>query len=391
MKFVLLSDYYEPIIKSGSIIIGDLAKELINNGHQVNIITFVDKQNKRFEVSKNNNIQIYRIKSPTRSFGKIGRLWAEIRYSSKIINCIKSERLNKIDGIICYSPSIFYGAAIKWMKKTYKVDSYLIIRDIFPKWALDSGLLKKGLLYKYFKRIERNLYSNSNFIGIEAKSDLSYFHNYGLNKSISIEVLNNWGSQISEIDDKFGKTLLKKNRVNIVYGGNMGDAQDLLSLIKKIDFKGLKNKSDLYLIGSGNQFDKIKKIIKKRSLTNVFILPAIDRELYLSVMKNADIGLVSLGSKMLSNNYPLKMIGYMQMGIPILASVNKNNEMINTMSQNNIGLVSLASDLEMFNKNLKDMISRKEMRLKQGKNALSLFDKKFTVSVAYSQIFRHFE
>ena len=42
----------------------------------------------------------------------------------------------------------------------------------------------------------------------------------------------------------------------------------------------------------------------------------------------ADIGLVCLSEKMSSNNYPLKMLGYMQLAKPILASVNKNNERI---------------------------------------------------------------
>ena len=144
------------------------------------------------------------------------------------------------------------------------------------------------------------------------------------------------------------------------------------------------------LIGSGNQFKKIKGFIKDNNIKNITLLPTISRREYLSIMSEADIGLVSLGKNMESNNYPLKMIGYMQLGKPILASVNKGNEIIKMINENNIGLVSIASENEAFNKNLDTIITDCQLRVTKGLNALDLFNKKFTVKVATRQIIRHF-
>ena len=255
------------------------------------------------------------------------------------------------------------------------------------------GILKKRhlLLYKYFKLVERNLYSSCDVIGIEAKSDLEYFENYGLNKSITVEVLNNWGSTLGQIDDYLSSdNPLDRQKVNIVYGGNMGDAQDIVSLIDSIDYSILGQRALMLFIGYGDQFEKIKNIINKKNLTNIVLMSTVDRKTYLSFMSKADIGLVSLSKKMSSNNYPLKMIGYMQLAKPILGSVNKNNEMIQMIVKNNIGLVSLASDEKSFNKNLDIMITNEAMRKEQGENALKLFNDKFTVKVAALQIYQHF-
>jgi glycosyltransferase involved in cell wall biosynthesis len=390
MNFVVLTDYYHPIIKSGSIIVGDLADQLIKQGHKVTIVTFVNNQNIDCLVSFENNIQIIRIRTITRQFGMIGRLWAEYRYSNKIINNLKKHQNIKCDGIICYSPSIFYGAAIKWLKVEYNSKAYLIVRDIFPKWALDTGLLKKGVLHNYFKFIERKLYSVVDIIGIEAKADYEYFEKYGLEKSIKIEILNNWGAVANQADIRLHQNITNNNKVNIVYGGNMGDAQDLLSLISLIDHSILYERALLILIGSGNQFESIKDIIHRKKLNNIILMPSVDRKTYLSILSNADIGLVSLGKKMLSNNYPLKMIGYMQLSKPILASVNKNNEIIQMILDKNVGLVSLAGDEEEFNKNLNILITKKNLRKEKGNNGLKLFNDKFTVQVACSQIYNHF-
>ena len=119
-------------------------------------------------------------------------------------------------------------------------------------------------------------------------------------------------------------------------------------------------------------------------------MPTVDRKTYLSFMSKADIGLVSLSKKMSSNNYPLKMIGYMQLSKPVLASVNKNNEIIQMIVNNDIGLVSLASDKKSFNNNLDIMIHNDEMRKDQGENAVKLFNNEFTVRIAALQIYNHF-
>ncbi len=391
MNFIILTDCYHPIVKSGSIIVGDLANELSQQGHKITIVTFVDNQSKACQINLEGEIQIIRIRSLTRKFGRVGRLLAEQSYSSKIKRNLKNLQNIPCDGIICYSPSIFYGKAIRWLKKKYNSKVYLVMRDIFPKWAVESGLFKKGLLYNYFKITEKNLYSSCNVIGIEAKSDLEYFENYGLDKLIKIEVLNNWGSPLDRIDDYLSfDNPLDRRKVNIVYGGNMGDAQDILSLIDSIDYSILGERAVMLFIGYGDQFEKIKNIINKKNLTNIVLMPTVDRKTYLSFMSQADIGLVSLSQKLSSNNYPLKMIGYMQLSKPILASVNKNNEIIQMIENNNVGLVSLAFDKKSFNKNLDIMITNEAMRKEQGENALKLFNDEFTVRVAALQIYNHF-
>ena len=129
----------------------------------------------------------------------------------------------------------------------------------------------------------------------------------------------------------------------------------------------------------------------QKKILNVTLLPSVDREKYLSIIAKADIGLVSLSNKMSSNNYPLKMIGYMQLSKPILASVNKNNEIISMIQENNIGFASQANDKAVFNNNLHSILSDIALRKKQGENALKLFNEQFTVEVATRQIIKNFQ
>ena len=51
MNFILLTDYYYPIVKSGSIIVGDLVNELSQQGHNLTIVTFTENQSKNRHLS----------------------------------------------------------------------------------------------------------------------------------------------------------------------------------------------------------------------------------------------------------------------------------------------------------------------------------------------------
>jgi len=391
MKVILFSDYYYPTIKSGSIVIKDLATELARLGHEAIVVTFNEKQKESFLDSKEGDVRVIRIKCKLRKYGMIGRLIAEIRYSSLIIRSLKKIKIEKVDGIISFSPSIFYSRAITWVKNKYKIKAYLIVRDIFPKWLLDAGILKPGLLFSFFKRVEQKLYKSVDFVGIESVKDLHYFKPY-LNNLTHLEVLDNWGSSLEPLDiEEYNSSVLPSDRVNIIYGGNMADAQDLYSLLDDLEDSALDDKAFLTLIGSGHQLDNIKSLISSKNLKNVKLLDEVDQKTYLGILKKADIGLVSLNKKLKSNNFPLKMMGYIQLSKPILASVNENNEIINIIKNNDIGLVSVSGDSESFNKNLQDMIEDKEKIKIQGDNALTLFNSRFTVTIAIEKILKQFK
>ena len=104
------------------------------------------------------------------------------------------------------------------------------------------------------------MYCVVDYIGIESASDIDYFVKNTLKKKIKIEVLDNWSAPIEPIDSELESNILDKTKINIVYGGNMGDAQDLLSLMRYFDKSILNERVVLTLIGSGSQFNKINEI-----------------------------------------------------------------------------------------------------------------------------------
>ena len=64
------------------------------------------------------------------------------------------------------------------------------MRDIFPEWALDLGIIKKGPAYFFFKYISNFQNQVADTIGIQSKGNMKYFKK---DKNIKkVEVLDNW-------------------------------------------------------------------------------------------------------------------------------------------------------------------------------------------------------
>ncbi len=51
MNIVIFTDCYYPIVKSGAIIVGDLAAELTQQGYGVTVVTFVDELSDTYQTT----------------------------------------------------------------------------------------------------------------------------------------------------------------------------------------------------------------------------------------------------------------------------------------------------------------------------------------------------
>ena len=153
MRILLIADCYFPATNSCAKLIRDLAIELVSEHHNVTVVVPDSKLNLNYQHTVEEGVNVLRVRSaPIKGVNKLSRAINEMRLSSVIWkSCKDFFRKNIYDYVIFYSPSIFFGPLVRKLKKLWNCKSYLIIRDIFPQWAVDAGILRKGPVYLYFK------------------------------------------------------------------------------------------------------------------------------------------------------------------------------------------------------------------------------------------------
>lgn len=383
-----------PSTKSSAKLMHDLAHELKFNGHEVSIITISESIEQDFNISIEDGIRVLRVKSgKINGANKFQRTVNEIRISSIIWN--KGQTFfknNSCDLVVWYSPTIFFSSLVLNIKKKYNAKSYLILRDIFPQWALDTGILKKGIIFNYFRKKELKQYSAADIIGVQSPANLKYFNRNGLDVKYKIEVLYNWTNLNENIVNKsnFRIQFNLLDKVVFFYGGNIGQAQDMDNIINLAYQLRNDNRAHFLIVGDGSEVLRLKKLILDLKITNIDIIDAVEQSVYLSMLSEFDIGLISLDKKFKTPNFPGKMLGYLYFSKPILASINSGNDLEEILDEYNAGLVSINGDNIQLLENALYLIDNPHVRNKMGNNGRLLLENLFSVSNAAKQILSHF-
>jgi glycosyltransferase involved in cell wall biosynthesis len=394
MRILILVVYYLPSPIASAKLIGDLAREFHNMGHDVLVAAPDDAIRKDFEVTGEAGIKVLRIKTgKIKSAPRWVRAWREITLSTRMWRKGKNFFLqNPCDLIVYYSPTIFFGALVARLKRRYRCPSYLILRDIFPQWALDAGVLSRGIVYEYFKLKERENYEAADIIGVQSPANLGYFREKGLDKKYRLEVLFNWAASTEEnvrpsaYRDRMGL----QGKVVFFYGGNIGVAQDMDNIIRLADNMRDEESAYFLLVGEGSEVPRLRDAILSRGLTNIAIHDAVEQREYLSMLSEFDVGLISLDRSLRTQNFPGKMLGYMYYRMPILASINPGNDLKEILEAQQAALVCMNGDDGILAKNARRLLADESLRRQIGLNARILLENTFSVSRAAKQILAHF-
>ena len=162
----LIVSVFPPQNISGAVQLRDLSQEFVRQGYCPTVMVPSNDIKRPWKLENLDGVQILRLKTPKiRDISYVRRTFGELLLSFMMLRNIRKSPLRNMiwDGIVWYSPTIFFGPLVKVLNKKSDCKSYLILRDIFPEWVADLGLMSRGLIYQFFKVIERYQYTVANY------------------------------------------------------------------------------------------------------------------------------------------------------------------------------------------------------------------------------------
>ena len=186
-------------IKSSGIY-SDLMRKFRDNGHSVYVISPVERRfNTPTYINEVDGAKILCVRTlnvqKTNVIEKgLGQVLLEPLFKRAIGKYFRGV---KFDLILYSTPPITFVNAIKFVRKQNPgAMTYLMLKDIFPQNAVDMGMLSKGglkgVLYRSFRRKEKELYRISDWIGCMSPANAKYVieHNPQVNPA-KVEVCPN--------------------------------------------------------------------------------------------------------------------------------------------------------------------------------------------------------
>lgn len=352
LQIALIADVFPPLRSSGAVQLRDLAQEFARQGHKVTVFIPAPELKRNWKVEHWNDVRIVRLKAPkTKDISYLRRTIGEFIMPFAMLRNLRKSPLRDLvwDGVVWYSPTIFLGPMANALKKKSGCRSYLIVRDIFPEWAVDMGLLSRGLPYRFFKKIEKYQYSVADVIGVQTPANVRYIDDWANNSSGRVEVLQNWLAKGADVgcSISISQTILSSRRI-FVYAGNMGIAQGmgvLLDLAEKLRYR-----SDVgfLFVGRGSDSQRLKKDASNRGLDNVAFFDEIDPAEIPALYAQCHVGIVALDPRHKTHNIPGKFLSYMHAGLPVLACINPGNDLEKVIQTERVGKVCTQPSSEIL-------------------------------------------
>ena len=121
-----------------------------------------------------------------------------------------------------------------WLKKKFNAKLYLWVLDLWPESVQAILKVKEGYLLSKLNRLVKYIYEKTDVILISSNSYRDSILQKGIDTNKKIAFFPNWAENVftDEKDDvAFEPPFLPKG-FNIMFAGNLGDAQDFESILE---------------------------------------------------------------------------------------------------------------------------------------------------------------
>ncbi|MBP3446448.1 MAG: glycosyltransferase family 4 protein [Clostridia bacterium] len=330
-------------------IYSDLLREFIKNGHNVYCISPVERRrNVQTHFEENGHILKLKIGN-TQKTNIIEKGFSTLMIESRFVHALKKYFSDiKFDLVLYSTPPITLVGAVNYIKKRDGAKTYLMLKDIFPQNAVDLGMISKsglkGCIYKYFRAKEKRLYKVSDKIGCMSQANVNYIlENNPEISSDKVEVCPNC-IDIQDVRLTAEERMAMRQKYEIpsdkkvfVLGGNLGKPQGIPFLIECLKTQLNNRKAFFLIVGDGTEAVKLREFLLNVNPSNIKLMQILAVEEYDRLLAACDVGMLFLDHRFTIPNFPSRILGYMQAGLPILACTDANTDMGQVITNGGFG------------------------------------------------------
>ena len=273
-----------------------------------------------------------------------------------------------------------------FVKKVRRIPFVYNLQDIFPDSLVGTGLAKKnGILWKIGRVIENFTYRNADKIIVISEDFKKNIMAKGVPEE-KIEVIYNWIDENAvvpiarECNPLYEELGLNREKFNVVYAGNLGNAQNIDVIIDSAKELVANKNIEFIIFGSGGLKEQFVKKVKDYGINNVKFFPLQPMEKVSYVYGLGNVCIVSCKPGLGGSAMPSKTMSILSAGRPVLASFDEG-ELTSILEQNHCGVSVKAGDVEGFVKEVKRLALAPEKCDEMGKNGRELILQKFTREV----------
>lgn len=332
MRVLFLTQWYKP---EPAPLQHDLARSLVAKGHNVTVLTgfpnypsgrlYPGYRVKLLQREVLDGVPLVRVPLyPEHSRSAIGRVLNYASFSASAAT-LGMTAVARPDVLFVYHPPLTVGVPAYILSRLWRVPYVIQIQDMWPETLSATGMLHNRRVLESIGQFASWVYSKAEAICVISPG----FRRNLLAKGVpdnKIYTISNWidpdNSTCSAPDEALAIKLGLAQRFNVMFAGNLGEAQDLETVIAAAELLKDLDRVQFVFVGDGVAMPHLQAEVIRRSVGNVKFLGRYDIEQMQRLYALADVLLIHLKDEPLFRiTIPSKTFAYMATGKPILAAV----------------------------------------------------------------------
>ncbi len=385
MHILLIHQAFVALDEAGGTRHYEIAANLVGKGHHVTIIaspvSYLTGKDDKKTPSKQvvDGITIFRTYTyPALHKSFIHRVISFLSFM--ISSFVKSIQVHNIDLVWGTSPPIFQAISAWLIARLKGVPFLLEVRDLWPAFAIQVGVLKNPLLIKLSLWLEGFLYRHADLVVVNSPGYLDHVKNKG---AFNIELIPN-GSDATMFDpNSHGNSFRTRNQVDgkflVVYAGAHGLSNDLGVILKAASKLMDETRIHFIFIGDGKEKYDLVARARQMNLKNVTFIDPVSKKEMAEVLAAANACIAILKPlELYQTTYPNKVFDYMAAGRPILLAI--DGVMRKVVESAQCGVFVAPGDAQDLEKKVLWMLYHSNEVEKMGINGRDYLEKHFNRS-----------
>lgn len=255
-----------------------------------------------------------------------GFIWRVLAFFSFMFSSVVAALCaGPVDLVMGTSPPLFQ-ALSAWIVAVIRRKPFLLeIRDLWPEFAIDMGVLRHPILIALLRWLEGFLYARATHLLVNSPAYRDYLLARGIPESKISFISNGVDPQMFE-PEATGAAIRQQTGLNghfvVTYAGALGQANDIPTILRAAN--RLRDESDIHflLVGDGKERTNLERLVEQLHLSNVTFLGVRPKSEIPDVLACSNACVVTLQDiPMFRTTYPNKVFDYMAAGRPTILAI----------------------------------------------------------------------
>lgn len=367
MKISLIAITYPPEIGGAAHLISDLALSLQARGNAVTVYTCFPTYNLKEIPEKYgrgihmdeviDGVRVRRIRIPR--LPRTSRVARGIEHLIfGILLTVLTLLFPRPDIAMVFSPPLPLPWLVCMAGRLRGFPVVVNVQDLFPREAVELGMMTNAVLIRLFEAIERQVYRLAAGITVHSPGNKEHVVQHG-GRSQRVHVIYNWvdtdAIRPGRRDNEFARQYSLTDHFVVSYAGTMGWAQDMGTIIDSAEH--LRNNPNILflLVGDGVEKEKAQMRSAEAGLNNILWLPMQNRDIYSDILAASDVSLVNLHAALRTPVVPSKLMSIMAAGRPVIASLPRESDARQIIMEARCGIFVDAADSNALTKAIQEL------------------------------------